>query len=268
MTISRRAILAGGLAVAVTGCSSGGSDGSKDGGAGDGAGSSSTTTTGGPAEILAQDGTEIGGAGRTARFTAADFEGLGTCVLTPEQTAGPFPLDEQFERTDITEGVPGTPLRLGFRVVSATGDSCGPLYPAAVEVWHADATGDYSAFTDNGGGKDDAEGTTFLRGTQQVANDGIAQFETIYPGWYTGRAVHIHVRVRYGDQILLTSQVYFDPDVTAAVYEVEPYAEFGEPDTSWDDDAIAGNPAEDGTALALTQTSDGVTGLINLGIPV
>lgn len=267
MTLSRRAVLAGGLAVAVAGCSSSGSDGSK----ADGTTSpspSSTTTTGKPAEILASDGTPLGDAPLPARFTAEDFDGLGTCVLTPEQTAGPFPLDEQFVRTDITEGVQGTPLRLGFRVVDVVGDECGPAYPASVEVWHADATGDYSAFIDNGGGKDEAEGTTFLRGTQHVANDGIAQFETIYPGWYTGRAVHIHVRVRSGEQVILTSQVYFDPKVTEAVYASAPYAAFGLPDTSWDQDAIAGNPTTDGTALSLTRTDDGVVGLINLSIPV
>jgi protocatechuate 3,4-dioxygenase beta subunit len=252
-TWTRRAVLAGGVAVAVTACS--GSSG-KDAGTSTTAGASSTF----PVEA---------GPARTERFTTADFEALGVCDLTPEQTAGPFPLDEQFVRTDITEGVAGTPLRLGFRVLDVVGDECGPAYPASVEVWHADATGDYSAFTDDGGGKDDAEGTTFLRGTQQVTNDGIAQFETIYPGWYTGRAVHIHVRVRLSDDLALTTQVYFDPEVTEQVYADAPYAEFGSPDTSWDDDAIAGDPAADGTALALTRAKDGtVTGLINLGIPV
>lgn len=265
MTLSRRAVLAGGLAVAVTACSNGSSDGSS-GGAQDAA--STTSSPAGSGSIASDDGTPLGDTARAARFTAEDFDGLGTCLLTPEQTAGPFPLDEQFVRTDITEGVSGTPLRLGFRVVGVVGDDCSPMYPAAVEVWHADATGDYSAFADGGGGKDEAEGTTFLRGTQQTANDGIAQFETIYPGWYTGRAVHIHVRVHLEDQVALTTQVYFDEALTEQVYADEPYAEFGPPDTGWSDDAIAGNPGADGTALALTRTGAGVIGLINLGLPI
>jgi len=263
VTISRRVVLAGGLAAAVTACSSGGSD------RGGGTSSTATTTTSpGTGSILGDDGTPISDLPRSPRFTAEDFDALGTCVMTPEQTAGPFPLDEQFLRTDITEGVAGTPLRLGFRVTGMAGGACSPTYPASVEVWHADATGDYSAFTDGGGGKDEAEGTTFLRGTQQATNDGIVQFETVYPGWYTGRAVHVHVRVHLGGELALTTQVYFDPDVTAKVYEAEPYAEFGLPDTSWDGDAIAGDPKADGTALALTRTDTGVTGLINLGIPI
>ena len=61
-----------------------------------------------------------------------------------------------------------------------------PVAGAAVEVWHTDATGDYSAFADGGGGKDEAEGTTFLRGTQVADDDGIVEFATIYPGWYRG----------------------------------------------------------------------------------
>lgn len=254
--LSRRAVIAGGLAVAVTACSgSGGSDGA----------AAPTTAPGGAGSILDDDGTPIGEVPRAARFTAEDFEGLGSCSLTPEQTPGPFPLDEQLLRTDITEGVAGTPLRLGFRVV---GPSCEPMYPAAVEVWHADASGDYSAFADGGGGKDEAEGTTFLRGTQQATNDGIVQFATIYPGWYTGRAVHIHVRVRTGDQVLLTTQVYFDQALTQRVYEDEPYAAFGAPDTTWEDDGIAGDPRADGTALFLTADEAGITGLLNLAIPV
>ena len=81
----------------------------------------------------------------------------------PEKTAGPFPLDQQFDRRDVTEDLPGHPIRLGLRVVDKI---CAAVPGAAVEIWHADATGDYSAFTDNGGGKDEGAGTTFLRGTQ------------------------------------------------------------------------------------------------------
>jgi hypothetical protein len=185
----------------------------------------------------------------------------------PEKTAGPFPLDRQFDRRDITEGAPGHPLRLGLRVVDA---ACAAVPGAKVELWHADATGDYSAFIDNGGGKDDGPGTTFLRGTQTADANGIVEFLTIYPGWYRGRAVHIHLRVHLADSTVLTSQMFFDGDYTAGVYAGAPYAEFGLPDTSNAADSIAGDPAAEGTLVhtspADTAGGAGTLGLLNLGI--
>jgi protocatechuate 3,4-dioxygenase beta subunit len=200
-------------------------------------------------------------------LTAADFDGLGTCPLLPEQTAGPFPLDEQLDRRDITEGSAGQPMRLGFRVV---GDDCAPVAGAAVEIWHCDATGDYSAFEDGGGGKDEAGDTTFLRGTQTAGDDGIVEFLTIVPGWYPGRAVHVHLRVHVDDATVLTSQVYFDADFLSEVYAADPYAEFGEPDTSNGSDGIAGDPEADGTLLHAspgdTTAGPGTLALLNLGV--
>lgn len=204
----------------------------------------------------------------TDALTVADFAGLATCVLLPEQTAGPFPLDEQFVRRDITEGVDGRSMQLGFRVVD---DACSAVPGAAVEVWHCDATGDYSAFEDGGSGKDEGPGTTFLRGTQIADADGIVEFASIVPGWYEGRAVHIHLRVRVDDATVLTSQVYFDPAHLETAYAEAPYAERGLPDTSNEDDGIAGEVTTNGTLLA---TSDGSTpdgrprtvALLNLGI--
>ena len=200
-------------------------------------------------------------------LVAADFDGLGTCSLMPEKTAGPFPLDQQLDRRDITEGYPGQPMRLGLRVLDAT---CSPVPGATVEIWHADATGDYSAFTDNGGGKDEGAGTTFLRGTQTADADGIVEFLTVYPGWYRGRAVHIHLRVHLDDEIVLTSQMFFDDDYTAGVYAAAPYAEFGLPDTPNGADNIAGNSAAEGTMLhtsaADTANGPGTLALLNLGV--
>jgi protocatechuate 3,4-dioxygenase beta subunit len=182
-------------------------------------------------------------------------------------TAGPFPLDEQFVRRDITEGYPGHPLRLGLRVIDG---SCQAMPGAAVELWHADATGDYSAFADGGGGKDEGPGTTFLRGTQVTGDDGIVEFLTIYPGWYRGRAVHIHLRVHVDDTTILTSQLFFDEDYTASVYAEAPYAENGLPDTTNAQDGIAGDPESEGTLVHLTAAEPtsgaGTLGLLNLGV--
>lgn len=249
-SLSRRRFLAtGGAILVVTAC---GSDG--------GGETSSTSVT--PPDVPPDipPGTAL---------TAAHFDRLDTCVLLPESTAGPFPLDEQFDRRDITEGVPGHPLRLGLRVVD---DACEPVAGAAVEIWHTDTTGDYSAFEDGGGGKDDAEGTTFCRGTQVAGDDGIVEFQSVYPGWYPGRAVHIHVRVRVADAVVSTGQVYFADDYTAGVFAEDPYAEFGLPNTTNGDDGIAGDPATEGTLLALaaaeTSAGAGTLGLLNLGVDI
>lgn len=257
MTLPRRTFLTGAVAaVAAVAC---GDDPSSDGGA-------SPTSAAGGGTAVTSDTADLGPAAATT-LAPADFDALATCVLLPEQTAGPFPLDEQFDRRDVTEGLPGHPLRLGLRVVDA---ACEAVTGAAVEIWHADASGDYSAFTDGGGGKDEAEGTTFLRGTQTANDDGIVEFLSIYPGWYTGRAVHVHLRVHVDESTVLTSQLYFDDAYTADVHADDPYAEFGPPDTSNEQDAIAGDPAADGTLLVLaegdTDAGPGTLALLNLGV--
>ena len=199
--------------------------------------------------------------------SAADFAALGACRLYPRSTAGPYPLDEQFDRRDITEGYPGHPVLLGLRVVDTT---CEPVPGAAVEIWHTDHTGDYSAFRDGGDGKNEAAGTTFMRGTQVADEDGIVRFDTIYPGWYPGRAVHIHLRVRVDAQQVLTGQLYFDESYTERVFAEEPYAEFGLPDTTHSTDGISGDPAVEGTMLtarpSLTGRGVGTLALANLGV--
>lgn len=230
---------------------------------------SAGTTAAAPAETTATSSpTTVSAApAASSELTAADFAALATCVLLPEKTAGPFPLDEQFDRRDITEGLTGHPLRLGLRVVD---DGCAPVPGATVEIWHCDATGDYSAFTDGGGGKDDGAGTTFLRGTQTANDEGIVEFATIYPGWYRGRAVHIHLRVHRDEEIVLTSQLFFDAGYTEGVYAADPYAENGLPDTSNESDSIAGDPADEGTLVATSATTvngvAGTLGLVNLAI--
>ena len=251
----------GAAVVAAAGCSSGEGDtgptGPEDG-----------TGAGGDASTTADPGaSNQGSEAADGALDPADFEGLATCRLLPEQMAGPFPLDEQFPRRDITEGLPGHPLRLGLRVVD---EGCAPVPDAEVEVWHADASGDYSAFEDGGGGKDEGPGTTFLRGTQVTDTDGIVELRTIYPGWYRGRAVHIHVRVRVAGDLVLTSQMYFDDGYTAEVHAAERYAEFGPPDTPLAADGIGSAAATEGTLLVTTPTTvDGANGtlaLLNLGV--
>jgi protocatechuate 3,4-dioxygenase beta subunit len=159
--------------------------------------SSSSTTTRTPSA----------GASGTTASTAA-------CVLTPEVTEGPYYLDLDKVRSDITEGKDGAPLDLKLTVVDATG--CTPIKDAAIDVWHCDAGGVYSGFSQAGAGgrpggsQTTTDNQTFLRGTQVTDASGLAEFQTIYPGWYRGRAVHIHMKVHVGGSVVHTGQLFFD----------------------------------------------------------
>jgi protocatechuate 3,4-dioxygenase beta subunit len=147
---------------------------------------------------------------------AAVASGAVTCVLTPEQTEGQYYIANEALRRNITDGRPGTPLQLRAFVVNAS--TCKPIKGAAVDIWHADAGGVYSGFGQG------AANRTFMRGIQRTNAKGLALFRTVYPGWYQGRTVHIHVKVHLGGNVLHTGQLYFPDTVTDAVYRKAPYA--------------------------------------------
>ncbi len=132
---------------------------------------------------------------------AAVASGEVTCVLMPEQTEGPYYIDGEKLRRNITEGRPGTPLELRATVVNAS--TCKPIKNAVVDIWHCDAGGDYSGFGNA------TSNRTFMRGIQRTNAKGVAVFHTVYPGWYQGRTVHIHVKVHLGGNVLHTGQLYF-----------------------------------------------------------
>ena len=176
------------------------------------------------------------------------------CILAPELTEGPFYLDLDEVRRDITEGRPGTDLELVVDVVDA--DACEPIKDAAVDVWHCDAGGEYSGVEGNAG--------TFLRGIQMTDANGRAEFRTIYPGWYPGRAVHIHVKVHLGASETYTGQLFFDDAVTQAVYEAPPYNARPGPDVTNEADGIFG---ESGGATTLAvRAGDPYRGEVTLGV--
>jgi protocatechuate 3,4-dioxygenase beta subunit len=175
-----------------------------------------------------------------ASSTSAATATPGVCSLTPEMTEGPFYLPLDLVRKDITEGKAGIPLPLRITVMNST--TCEPLANAAVDIWHCDAQGAYSGVTGEnpGGGAASnavAGSDTFLRGIQLTGADGVAEFETIYPGWYQGRTVHIHVKVHVdgktedaaanatpdvptyeGGHVAHTGQLFFDDTMSDQVY--------------------------------------------------
>jgi protocatechuate 3,4-dioxygenase beta subunit len=181
-------------------------------------------------------------AARHAAAAAAD-PALPACVVRPRQTEGPFFVDGDLERSDLrvdprTGAVkPGVPLRLAFRVSRVAASSCAPLAGAQVHVWHCDAAGDYSSVRDQRAPK---AGEAFLRGFQNTDAAGIARFLTIYPGWYPGRAVHVHFKIRTADAARneFTSQLYFDEALSERVYAAAPYAGRGRPRLSNGDDFL------------------------------
>jgi protocatechuate 3,4-dioxygenase beta subunit len=163
----------------------------------------------GARELLDEAEAKAAGAG-----PAAVAAGLVSCVLTPEQTEGPYFLEGDKVRRNITEGKPGMPLTLRLTVLDVS--TCRPIRNAAVDIWHCDAAGEYSGVQGSSG--------TFLRGIQRTNAKGVAVFQTIYPGWYPGRTVHIHVKVALGGNVVHTGQLYFADRVTDAVYRRSPYS--------------------------------------------
>jgi len=162
-------------------------------------------------------------------------DGGNACTLYPQQTAGPYYLDLDLLRRDIREGKPGTELSVVLRVQSA---ACSALKDLAVDLWHCDAEGVYSGFPGQLGGLD-TTGLTFLRGTQVTDGDGIARFDSIYPGWYPGRTTHIHFRIHTSSTTEATSQLYFPENITEGIYAMSPYDVRGPKDTPNALDGIA-----------------------------
>lgn len=150
-----------------------------------------------------------------------------TCVrLTPETTEGPFYVDLGRLRRNIVDGSAGIPLLLRIRVVNPA--TCRAIEGAAVDVWHCNAGGSYSAEASEGTANED-----FLRGIQLTDEGGFAEFRTVYPGFYQGRATHIHVKVHIGGRrsgssysgghVAHTGQIFFPETLSSRVYTHSPY---------------------------------------------
>jgi protocatechuate 3,4-dioxygenase beta subunit len=188
-----------------------------------------------------------------------------SCTLAAQQEEGPYYIDMRKVRRTITEDKAGVPVQL--RVALLDAKRCTPLENAAVDIWHCDALGVYSGFTANGGGENMGRGrggpgqpgpagggrggrgargprgggrgaldeTRFLRGIQLTNKQGLTEFATVYPGWYAGRTIHIHLKVHVGGQaaneqymaghVSHTGQLFFPEDVTEQIARMDPYVQ-------------------------------------------
>jgi len=189
-----------------------------------------------------------------SRASAADTI---SCVLTPEMTEGPYYLSGEKLRRNITEGRPGTRLDLRLSVVDA--QTCKAIKGAIVDIWHADAVGVYSGF---GSG---ASSRTFMRGVQRTDKNGLAIFRTVYPGWYQGRTVHIHLKVWVGGSDVHTGQLFFSDTLTDTVYKRAPYSRRPNRTTRNAQDMIYSSGGRQ-SLLRMRRIGSGYVGSITMGV--
>jgi protocatechuate 3,4-dioxygenase beta subunit len=199
---------------------------------------------------------------KTCTLTPSLIESEGT----PQQTEGPYFVDDMPNRSDIRSDPSdgsvqqGIPLHLVIHVYGVDNNgSCSPLKGARVDIWHANSQGVYSDVSDQG-----TTGKKFLRGYQVTDNNGTANFTTIYPGWYQGRAIHVHDKVRTfnGSEKTLewTSQLYFDNSINKQVHKYSPYNKHGSPDMTNEQDGIYTGASTD----QLVQSNTGKHLMLNL----
>jgi len=218
-----------------------------------------------------QSGTPVPPAGST-QVSSATNAALD-CVVRPELTIGPYFVDGQLNRPDIRSDPSdgsvkeGVPLTININISDVSNNSCTPLEGAQVDMWHCDAQGVYSGVSDQGF---DTTGQQFLRGYQLTDGTGKIQFLTIYPGWYSGRAVHIHFTIRTtaadGSDYQFTSQFFFDDTLTDQVHAQEPYASKGQRDTRNSSDNIFMGGGEQLVLNLQGDNTSGYTAAMNVGL--
>ena len=200
----------------------------------------------------------------------SDQASVPSCVLTAALTEGPYFVDEKLNRSDVRSDPSdnsvkqGMPLALAVRVLGVSGSSCAPVKGAQVDIWQCDALGVYSDAQDPGFGS--TKGKKFLRGYQVADDAGTVKFTTIYPGWYQGRATHLHFKVRANGREV-TSQWFFDDALSEQIYTSEaPYSTKGvngRLKNAGDDIYRQSNGT---TVLKLTKTVDGYSASFDVGI--
>ena len=201
------------------------------------------------------------------------------CRPTLRQTEGPYLTPSSLLRSDVREDRPGVPVRLILNIMDDYW--CKPLKGAAVDFWHSDASGLYSGvknefvdieslqLTDE---PRDMRGTSFLREHQVSGDDGRVEFTTIFPGWYTGRLAHIHLRTII-EELAWTShvtQLYLPKEIERAVYETPPYAERGQNPIGIDRDFVVrgDEAAVKQLTVPLVKDGEGFLGEFDLAVTV
>jgi protocatechuate 3,4-dioxygenase beta subunit len=200
-------------------------------------------------------GVRLGTSGRAPLEQGVDEALAATCTMTPAKTVGPYFVDEKLNRSDVRESQAGIPLSLTLYVFDADND-CKPVSGAQVDIWHCNAGGIYSDESAN-----NTAGQTWLRGYQVTDANGKVNFTTIYPGWYSGRAIHIHYKVRVYDgtteTLEFTSQLFFTDAQNSQVLADSRYSAHGtKPDTTDATDNIYAND----TSLLLQPTGSNAAG--------
>jgi protocatechuate 3,4-dioxygenase beta subunit len=180
------------------------------------------------------------------------------CSVTPNETVGPYPSLIDLFRSDIRESKSGTQLDLTITVIN-TAASCAPLAGVNVEIWQCDAGGNYSQY-----GSERAQ--TYLRGIQTSDANGQVKFTTIYPGWYQGRATHIHVEVTQNGRSLKVTQIAFPESTNAEVYGTGVYASRGSNPTTNARDGIFADSLSSELATVSGSPSSGYTANFTVGL--
>lgn len=183
----------------------------------------------------------------------------GTCTATASETEGPFPTKSpaSLVSNDITSDRTGTKLTVNITIQNKN-NSCEGLAGALVDIWHCDAAGNYSEYGGTGMQSTNYTSVHFLRGRQTTDANGLVTFTSIYPGWYSGRAVHIHVHVyNASGKSLLVTQIAFPEEISKVVFAQGVYASHGQADTTNAKDNVFG----DGVSTELST----VTGSVSAG---
>jgi len=197
-------------------------------------------------------------------FALSDGQGsvTGSCIVRPQLTEGPFYVDINTIRSDIREDRKGVLLEINFKVQRISKNTCSALKDALVDVWHADANGNYS-------GVGNLSNDKFLRGIQSTDGDGNASFTTIYPGWYYGRTPHIHFKVRSSETsnsaYEFTSQLFFEDGISEKVYKRAPYNSRGIINMPNSSDYIYRRGGQD-MLLAVSETDRGYKASFNIAV--
>ena len=199
------------------------------------------------------------------------------CRAIRQITPGPFIKPESPLRSDIREGLPGVPIQLKFRIVDDIW--CQPVEGAVVDVWQCDAIGrysgvenldfDYNSLRVTGVGLD-MRSKSFLRGHQITGKNGVAEFTTLFPGWYLPRLPHLHIRVIQGDigWTAASSQLFFPREIERAVFESEPYSARGPNPIDLDRDIVLKGDRQklDALTVDLQPDSDGFAGTFEIAM--